>query len=369
MTVKAKEQPWFHSWYGDILGLHLVPLVFSFLAIMHWPPFSSGQPVLKYLLGLIIIIDWGHIFAQWPRIFSNPLESSRNKIGYIVLYLCSIGILAIYLHYGHQPYVDLVLIYFVIFHFIKQQFGLIKIYSKTDGPKTKIQNRLENLFIYLSMVVPLIYWHIDFPLKDFYWIQYFFKSDYFTNLFQVTLALYVLSFAAFVYFEFMRTKQNRFFNVPKNMAILATAMGWGIVSIAIDAPQLVFFTVVLTHDLSYTFLVWITARRDKVLQHGKVAWVSWFSVPGLLAFMIVLVAMSQLVLLIFSEMAKNVNINHFIFGTLFNHEPFEERWIRSLGWAIFFGTQAHHYFIDRFLWKKEKDYAYMKHTGRLGVSE
>ena len=36
--------------------------------------------------------------------------------------------------------------------------------------------------------------------------------------------------------------------------------------------------------------------------------------------------------------------------------------VKKLGLAIFFATQAHHYLIDRYLWRKEKDYAHFLRT-------
>lgn len=362
--MHIKSQPWIHSWYGDVLGFHLVPFLFLTLAVFKLPPFSDGYSNLNLFLLGVLLIDWAHIFAQWHRIYYNPLESRLAKWIYPASYLALIPLVALYVHYVDLRHLDVLLVYFVIYHFIKQQFGFIRIYSKIDGRKTPLESRAETAFIYLSMWTPVIYWHINFPKKDFYWSVNFLKLPYIESIFYLVATLYALSAGFYVWTELRRWKKNSVINIPKNLAVLAGALGWGSISLFPEISVLIMFTVVLTHDVSYTALVWMMARRDHKITYKKVKWFSWWSGPGMIFYVGVLIAGSHFIMVIHQELARDAELNYFLYGKIFNHITSSAREWQSFGWALFFATQAHHYFIDRFLWKKEKDLAYMIATGK-----
>ena len=216
------------------------------------------------------------------------------------------------------------------------------------------------------MVTPLVYWHIHFPYENFTWNQFFIKTELIKILFPGCLFFYVLTFFLYVFYETKRTFRNGF-NWPKNIAIFAAAFGWGLVSVLSHSPLLIYFTVVLAHDVSYTIFVWLIGRRDILLTKRPIKWISWFSPLGFLAYGILIVVISQIILLLHHRLVGHSYPN-LIFGKLFSEIIFQEGWWNSFGIALFFSTQAHHYFIDRFLWKKEKDLDYLIRTGKFPLS-
>lgn len=367
--MNNKPSAWFHSWYVDSLCLHSIPLIFAFLAFFHLPPFTrESYGVMLTMVTWIVVIDWAHIFAQWYRIYSNPAESAQLKIIYPVAYLLMVPVLACIVHFSGRFPVERFLIYYVIYHFIKQQYGYTRIYAKIDGVKTKFQHLVEDTFIYATMIVPVIYWHISFPYEDFLWKLHFFKYDLFQFLFYAGALIYFLSFVFYSYFEIQRSIKNGHWNPAKNLAILAAAVGWGCVSLSPQAFLLIFFTVVLTHDMSYTCFVWLIGRRDQLKVRKEIPWQSWFSIPGAIVYFVTLIVGAQVVLAIHHRLVGH-HVPNIIFGNLFSAIPYEKGWMESFGIAIFFATQAHHYFIDRYLWKKEKDLDYLVKTGRIQLSD
>jgi hypothetical protein len=360
--MQVKSQPWVHSWYGDSLGFFLIPISFLLLATFSLPPFGNFDP--KTIIYWVLIIDWAHIFAQWHRIYCNPLETKKAKWIYPVSYLALIPLIALYFQLSQIWHVETFLIYFVIFHFIKQHYGFIRIYSKIDGAKTKFESTTESAFIYLCMWTPVLYWHIDFPKKNFYWFENFIKNPVTQSLFYPAIAAYVFCLVAYVVAEVKRSKRNQVINWPKNIALSASALGWGLIAFMIKSPILIFFTVVLTHDISYIFLVWFIGRRDVKLQKKEVPWYSWWSVPGFAWYMFAIVLIGQTIMALHGEIGHNLNRDYFLVGKFFNDIPYSEGWWQNFGYAIFYATQAHHYFIDKFLWKKEKDLSFMMKTGQ-----
>ncbi len=364
--MQVKSQPWMHSWYGDSLGFFLIPLAFLLLALFSFPPFGNiGPHSLSRVIFWVLVIDWAHIFAQWHRIYCNPLESKQAKWIYPLSYLALIPLVALYFQLSEIDHVEKFLIYFVIYHFIKQHFGFIRIYSKTDGQKSKFESYTETALIYLCMWTPVFYWHIDFPKKDFYWNLHFLRNPVTQNIFYPAIIAYGFCLIAYVIAEYKRTIRNQMFNWPKNLALGLAAFGWGLVSIMVESKILIFFTVVLVHDLSYIFLVWFTGRRDEKLLNKKISWYSWWSVPGFSWFLFSIVLMGQLTMALHGRVGHNLDRDWLIVGKIFGGIPFSEGWWQNVGLALFYATQAHHYFIDKYLWKKEKDLSFMMKTGQF----
>lgn len=364
--MQVKSQPWVHSWYGDSLGFFLIPLSFILLATFSLPPFGNFDP--KYVgvvISYVLLIDWAHIFAQWHRIYCNPVESTRAKWIYPISFIVLVPIIALYFQYVSIDHVEKFLIYFVIYHFIKQHYGFIRIYSKTDGSKTKFESVTESALVYLCMWTPVLYWHIDFPKKDFYWNLHFLKNPVTQNLFYPAIAAYAFCLVAYVFAEYKRTKRNQMFNWPKNIALTLSALGYGLISIMVESKMLIFFTVVFTHDVSYIFLVWFIGRRDEKLKTKKIAWYSWWSVPGFTWYLLALILMGQTIMALHGELGHDLNRHYFLVGKFFNDLPWSAGWWQNFGFALFYATQAHHYFIDKFLWKKEKDLSFMMKTGQF----
>jgi hypothetical protein len=362
-----KSQPWIHSWYGDTLGFFTIPILFVALAYFHLPPFNGlSRSDLSSVVYAVLVLDWGHIFAQWYRIFLNPAESRKAKFLYTLSYVLLILTLALLLTFFLiHSYVETFLVYFVIYHFIRQHYGFIRIYSKTDGEKSKIESFVEGLFIYLSMWTPVIFWHIEFPFDTYYWVVHFIKFLYAKELFQIALLFYFLSSILFVYFELKRFLKTKVVNTPKLLAIFSAGLAWGSVSFFKDVPILIFFTVVLTHDVSYIVLVWFIGRRDKILTQNKIKWNSLWSVPGSIVYFLGILIISRLVIGVHAEIVFDLNKSYFLIGTLLNDLKNDSTFLIKLGWSIFFVTQGHHYFIDRYLWKKEKDLSYILNNKKV----
>lgn len=363
--MNTSRQPWIHSWYVDSLCFFLTPFLFVVLAFFDLPPFRNVDAgLLSKAILVVLFIDWAHIFAQYHRIYSNPLESSRLKWIYPLSYLLLVPVMTVIVHFTSSIAIDTLLVYFVVFHFIKQHFGFMKIYSKTDGKKSQREKITEDAAFYLSMVAPVVYWHVKGFSYDYKWINLFFKWKIFSYLLWPVMIAYVGAFILYAFDEYKRTTRNGFFNFPKNLSLLSAVVGWGAISFLSESTMLVVFTVTFTHDLSYLFYVWLIGRRDHKYVRKEVKWISWWSIPGFFAYLCLLVVLSDILTIVHLELTNDNNWNYWIWGTTFNSLAKQEGWFLSFGWSVFFATQAHHYFIDRYLWKKEKDLGYMIKSGQ-----
>lgn len=366
---QIKTGNWIHSWYVDTIFFNIIPIIIPVLFVFKLFPFNGLSAAhFNLILIWVFAIDWGHLFAQWLRIHSNPLETKPSRFKLTSLYLVLV-LFFMFLIEANQDYGSIFtfVTYFVIYHSIRQHFGFIRIYSKTDGLKTKIDSFFEKSFIYLSMITPVVYWHISFTDPKGIWHKDFIKHDGWKYAFVTCAFFYGISFISYCLSEYKRTKINKNFNIAKNLAVVSTVFGWGIISFLPQNPLIITLTVQLTHNISYVVLIWIIGRRDTKIMNGVVPLISWFSKPGLFFYALAILVVSQTVMVVYKEMSFDFNHNYFIVGTALNWIPKGTGVWEHLGRGIFFATQIHHFIIDAYIWKKEKDLPYMIKTGQFSL--
>ena len=360
------KQPWFHSSSLDLLGVigfpfYFLPFAF-FINTQQW-----SISFLYLLVGAIGFIDFGHIFAMWFRIKSNPLEKSYSLPMYLVFYFLIWVFFASIIFIGHQFHLERFLVYFVIFHFIKQQYGLIQIYSRTDGPKTKVNNLINRYFIYLTMAYPIFWWHGEKKFQGLYWKKFFFDIPYIDVINNFLLVLLVLGFTYYLWSEINIYKRNKFLNIPKTLSIVGAFLGWNVPIIFLKSPVLYFFTIVYTHNMAYFFIVWIIGNRDYKLK-GKEApkslmkrFLTWETKEGFISFFFFCNILAAVVLGIFFQLTMGKVNSIFSIDISLGWLPqFKdtETFLFALAASIYYTTQGSHYLFDGFLWKKEKDFAW-----------
>jgi len=371
IELNKTKQPWFHSPLVDTIGMYGLPLLASMLFFFFIDIF--GFPNLFAIFAFFAFVDWGHIFAMWFRIGSNPLESKKNIIGYIIIFIVTWFLFSLVLYNKQLKYLEHFLVYFVIFHFIKQQFGIIRIYSKTD-PKNKssLERIMTNTFIYLSMVYPVIWWHTVEKHTNFYWRKFFFDIPFIDSMEVALRVIYILSALFYMYYELRITKRTKMFNIPKNLSVLGAAIGWGCSIIFFEYSYLVTFCVVYTHNIAYFFLIWIVAKRDKALLNipdpkGFKKIITWTTKEGFILYFLGVNAAAMFILGVINYIVRNIQNHKIIFGNvdmnlaigwLFPQSDNYYGYYASFVYALYFTIQGTHYFIDGFIWKKEKDFAF-----------
>lgn len=360
-----KPQPWFANWYLDFGAINFVPLLAMVFALAGiWPFHGTWDNSLTVLVAFIIWFDWTHIQAHWFRILGNRAEQKRTKIIHSLSFLLFMFINVTLYHLGYAKWLEIFLVYFAAFHFMRQQYGLIRVYTKGDKDKKSYETNLEYILFQLVMITPLILWHTTPPYTHFYWSRIFFKGSFFYWIYWVSLGLTALALIAYIILETKRSIRTQFFNIPKNLTLMTTAIGWGILTFMKQPHLLVYFTVIIAHDVSYLFLVWWFARRDEKLLNNKISSFSWLSVKGFILYYGFLAIFSELLFIIHWQIVQP-NMTPAIFGNLFSFIPYSKEGLwRSFGMTLVFSVQFHHYFTDRFLWKKEKDLLYLINTGQ-----
>src|ERR1700761_3477820 len=225
MAEVKNLQPWIRSGTKDLLFI-LSPPFLALLIVMLFPQQfkqSNAMPV-QYWVVLIVMVDVAHVYSSLYRTYFSPTEFSRHRALFIfVPMLCYLVGLALHILDGLLFW--RVLAYLAVFHFIRQQYGFMRIYSRAQ-----IQNGffrlIDNVAIYTATIYPLVYWHLS-PHRNFNW---FVDGDFLyagsNQILPILTVIYILIILTYVFKEVFISLKTRAFNIPKNLVMTGTYLSW-----------------------------------------------------------------------------------------------------------------------------------------------
>lgn len=254
-----------HNWIGkpwlEALGILAVPfvccLVLFFLPIEII--YSDVLPESVWLF-LIVFIDVGHVYSTVYRTYVDKETVSKHKnlfVGLPVLLL----VISVVLHSISGLLFWRCLAYLAVYHFIRQQYGFLRIYSRKDADN-KIRRIIAAVTIYSVTLLPVMYWHV-LPGRAFNW---FIANDFIIagahplwpaliiSVFWLVIVLYGISEIVFS----IRTKT---LNVQKNLVVMGTALSWYIGIVYYNSDFVFTFLNVVCHGIPYMSLVWIHGKK------------------------------------------------------------------------------------------------------------
>ena len=288
-----RTQPWIHSASIDTAFI-LAPAVIATLialAINAAGHAQAGVSLAAWAV-LVIGIDVAHVYSTLYRTYLDPFER-RQLSGWLIGTPLATWVLGVLLYTWSAATFWSVLAYTAVFHFVRQQYGFLMLYSRGErappawsplgisslaarSPASGISSltarssrRLDQATIYGATLFPLLYWHTHLP-RPFVW---FTDGDFLALpavLWRFALPLYIALFAAYLAKEVALIYRTRSINWPRNALILGTALSW-YVGIVAAAGDLVFtLTNVVAHGIPYMALTCIYARRrdDRAVSEG-----------------------------------------------------------------------------------------------------
>lgn len=111
-----------------------------------------------------------------------------------------------------------VLAYLAVFHFIRQQYGFMMLYSRKEKNAPRAYRVLNQMAIYSATLYPLIYWHCH--ARSFEW---FIQGDFITldapALSTYAGIIYVAVLMAYAIKEIVLWKETGTFNIPRNLLL------------------------------------------------------------------------------------------------------------------------------------------------------
>ena len=336
------EQPWIHKAKTDSVFI-LLP---SFLVVAMVFLFQNQLQLIEEQysfytwLFLIVFIDVAHVYSTLFKTYFVASEFQKRKKLLVGLPIICFVIGMILFSFGSAVFWS-VLAYIAVFHFIRQQYGFMRLYARKESKKWAW---IDNLIIYAATVYPMLFWFLS-PTRKFNWFVenefYRFESPLVLEtigwIYAVILLFYV---TRTIYFSF---KYN-YFNIPKNAIIIGTILSWyfGIVYFNND---LVFTLLnVVSHGIPYIALIYLSEIEKK--PETELGWLQQFKhYKGVLVFVLILLVIA------FSE--------EYLWEFLVWNEQFSTTNHDFSNWyflivPLLTVPQFTHYLLDGFIWKTKK---------------
>lgn len=257
--MNLKHQPWLRSARTDSLFI-LLPAVLPLVIVWLFPRYFAEQTAVSSLWWVILVlnIDVAHVYSTVFRFYWDQETFRRYKTHLIVIPIVALaGGILLYTLDGMLFW--RILAYVAVFHFIRQQFGFMRLYARKEAYQ-KLYRIIDACAIYGATLYPLVYWHM-FYVDQFNW---FVKGDFISipaTLAPVTAGLYWVIITTYTVKELYVSVKNRSFNFPKNALIAGTCISWyaGIILFRGDLT----FTMlnVVAHGIPYMALVYIYGEK------------------------------------------------------------------------------------------------------------
>jgi len=347
------KQKWIHSAWFDLIFI-LSPPFLCFIIIYLFPGefFSDSVGELPDLwwIVLILLVDVAHVYSTLYRTYFDKQTFSHYKTIYTLIPVLVFIFNVVAYSISAKLFWSL-LAYLAVFHFIRQQYGFFKIYSR--GIKySRIFNLLDTVSIYSLTFYPILYWHLTGP-KLFNWFMpddfVFFESEILLNF---STVLYVVINSTYVIKEIVLSIKNKYFNISKNLLWLGTGISWyfGIVYFKGDLT----FTIlnVVTHGIPYMALIWVYGSKKRSTQHSTFLRLI-FSPRGILLFIGIIVLFGYLEEGLWNTWMWRDRDN--LFGVFKPLGTIHSKELIAIIVGILATPQLTHYILDAFIWKMRND--------------
>jgi hypothetical protein len=335
-------QPWIHK--GKTDGVFILAPSFIVLAIVllfqNWLTEIEESYSFYTWLFLIVFIDVAHVYSTLFKTYFVASEFQRRKQLYIGLPIFCFLIGLILFLFGSQVFWS-VLAYVAVFHFVRQQYGFMRLYSRNED---KTYAWIDNLIIYSATIYPMLYWFLS-PKRKFNW---FVENEFLKYENANVLEILTWIYFSIVVFYIVRTIyisiKSNYFNIPKNAIIIGTMLSWyfGIVYFNND---LVFTLLnVVSHGIPYMALIYMNEIEKKTKEDlGFLSMLKQYK--GVLIFIAILlvIAFSEEFLWEILVWNEQISITNFDFSN----------WQFILV-PLLTVPQFTHYLLDGFIWKSKK---------------
>lgn len=261
MKSQATDTPWIRSPSFDAVFI-LAPMALPALAVMIFRSYFAQDPPIP-LWGWIILIlgiDVAHVYATLYRTYADSEARQRHAtLLRIVPLLC--WLVGTLLYSINDNLFWSALAYLAVFHFIRQQYGFLRIYAR-DEDTSRMGRAIDAATIYLATLYPIVYWHAHLP-RNFYWLI---SGDFFPGLPEWvgigTALIYLMAISAYAVKEIKESLATRRINWPKQWLVFGTALTWYVGIVWLNGDLAFTLTNVVAHGIPYVALVWSSGRRQ-----------------------------------------------------------------------------------------------------------
>ncbi len=350
-------KPWLGKPWVDLLFIIAPPfLCLAFIAAFPQLFRDVKDIPLYWWVLLILFIDVAHVYSTLFRTYFSKSAWQQYKVPMTLVPLASL-LFGIMLCSVSMALFWTVMAYIAVFHFIRQQYGIMKLYSRAEQAVPAWCKRIDVLTIYAATIYPILYWHFsgprnfnwfvegDFILRDLPAVRIFFSILYF-----VLIAVYLVK-------EVFVISRFKTINILRILVISGTLFSWYMGIVYFNGDLAFTLLNVVSHGIPYMALIWIFSRKEnRAYAKASSFWKMIYRPSGIILFLLIIFLLAFL-----EEGLWDVWVwkdNGELFGVFdhFKSVPVRASWLRFIV-PLLAVPQLTHYVIDGVIWRKRNDVA------------
>ena len=358
---------WLFSKKADLLLLFLPVWLtwgFCFVAPQSW--LSAAIPIWVFVV-FVLGIDVSHVWSTIFRTYLDREEFRRHRS--LLLYSPLVCFTICFLIAAiSQLWFWRILTYVAIFHFVRQQFGFMRLYATRRRESSTFKYLNDSWMIYFSMLYPIVYWHL---ISDRYF-SWFVDGGFLTfELFSIDRqsvqwildhlgnSFYWLLFLCWFIEEVVIHKRTGIAMPWGKIAwMLTTAFNWYLGIVYFNSDLAFTVTNVVAHGIPYIVLVLFYVERKKVIKqpsrfssNDQFTRNFWIRSAGMITLILVFATFEEFLwdMLLYRDYSK-------FFETILKYPiaVLDNSITQALALALHSVPQATHYIVDGFIWKRSQ---------------
>jgi hypothetical protein len=259
--ARPYKQPWIGNPTVEKIFI-LLPPFFSLAIIAAFPHLfqnNGNMPDAGWVI-LILLIDVAHVYSTLYRTYFDRRSWEKFRVPLLLIPLLGfIGGTLLYWQDGLLFW--RVLAYLAVFHFVRQQYGFMRIYSRSETIPLW-GRRIDTFTIYYATLYPLIYWHLGEP-RHFNW---FVDDDFITfpsaTLLKAATLLYYATITTYLTREIIQLLRTRHLNIPRVAILLGTILSWYFGIVYYNGDMAFTLLNVVSHGIPYMALIWLYGKKQ-----------------------------------------------------------------------------------------------------------
>jgi hypothetical protein len=289
-------------------------------------------------LVIVVGIDVSHVYSTIFKTYIDPIGRHKYKKLLVITPVLAI-VCGFSLHYFSSIIFWRVLAYTALFHFVRQQYGIYRLYVRSRE-QSYLEVFLDTVTIYLTTLYPVIFWHAY--SRDFNW---FVPGDFAIFVPKIISQIVgVVYFCIFAIFCFKELLYHRILD-PKNLFLFSSALSWYYGIVYFNSDLVFAVTNVITHGIPYTWLIYYTKNQSISSFFYNSKNIKLFLCYAIFLIVIAYCEEGMWDALVWRENQSLFNLFWFL------PDP-NDSLLLSCVVALLAAPQITHYVLDGFIWKK-----------------
>jgi hypothetical protein len=324
--------------FTTFIPVYLLYCIFFETSFVTLPP---QPPYWFFILGWTLV-DGSHVYSTLLVSYGDKDMFQQLKTLFLIVPIALLVSAFAFMYSGSPALFFYFLAYLAMVHFIRQEFGWMKIATRFDPAAPGWLMNLDKATAYAMTILPMM-WFMRKTQSGF-WYQ---KGDLLAipdNIAEMAMTLYWPVVGVFLITNIYHSLKTKTVNLSKYLVFINTFFGWYMAKVHVQNTYLAVWLMIFHHGIPYYFIVFKTERVS-----NKIQWVNnlgKFKYPALY--------------LSFAAIFFAFLMSHS--GNSYVIQLAQNQTLKALVYAIAVTPQMTHFILDGFIWKKK--YGLVGNVGR-----